>query len=114
MDMTSASFAFAALSQPVRLEALRLLVAAGPDGLPAGDIADALGQRQNTMSANLAVLLRAGLLSNARDGRMIRYRADMPALAALVGFLVADCCGGKPEQCAPLLDFLTPQPACDC
>jgi DNA-binding transcriptional ArsR family regulator len=114
MDMISASFAFAALSQPVRLDALRLLVAAGPEGLPAGDIADALGQRQNTMSANLAVLLRAGLVNNERDGRLIRYRANIPAIGALVRFLVADCCGGRPEQCAPILAFLTPQPACDC
>jgi ArsR family transcriptional regulator, arsenate/arsenite/antimonite-responsive transcriptional repressor len=114
MDELSASFAFAALSQPARLEAFRLLVTAGPDGMAAGDIADALGARQNTMSANLAVLLRAGLVTNAREGRIIRYRADMARMRALVSFLVLDCCGGRPDQCAPLLDLLNSPTTCDC
>ncbi|MCU0830929.1 MAG: metalloregulator ArsR/SmtB family transcription factor [Rhizobiaceae bacterium] len=119
MDESSASFAFAALSQPHRLEALRLLVKAGPDGMAAGDIADALGARQNTMSANLAVLLRAGLVTNMREGRIIRYRADMERMRALISFLIMDCCGGRPEHCAPLHDLLNPLPVsqpnlCDC
>jgi DNA-binding transcriptional ArsR family regulator len=114
MDELSASFALAALSQPARLEAFRLLVRAGPDGMAAGDIADALGVRQNTMSANLSVLLRAGLVTNSREGRIIRYRADMERMRGLISFLITDCCGGRPDQCAPLLDLLKSPTVCDC
>jgi DNA-binding transcriptional ArsR family regulator len=114
MDMTSATFAFAALAQPTRLEVFGLLVKAGPDGMAAGEIADALGVRQNTMSANLAVLLRAGLVTNRREGRTIRYHADIAAMAALIGFLVTDCCGGKPEHCAPLLNLVAVKTTCEC
>ncbi len=103
MDTSSASFAFSALSQPVRLNVFRLLVNAGPNGLAAGDIADALAVKQNTMSANLAVLQRSGLISSARSGRSIIYRADMAAMSGLIGFMLQDCCGGKPELCAPAL-----------
>ena len=66
MDMLKATDAFAALSQPVRLSAYRLLVQAGERGMPAGAIAEALDMRQNTLSANLAVLLHAGLVRRAR------------------------------------------------
>jgi ArsR family transcriptional regulator, arsenate/arsenite/antimonite-responsive transcriptional repressor len=114
MDISSASFAFAALSQPVRLDVVRLLVSAGPDGLAAGEIADALGIKQNTMSANLAVLLRAGLITNERFARFIVYRANMEAMAELIGFMMKDCCGGKPELCAPALQSITHPIACEC
>jgi DNA-binding transcriptional ArsR family regulator len=114
MDELAASFAFAALSQPARLEAFRLLVKAGPGGMAAGDIADALGAKQNTMSANLAVLLRAGLVTNERDGRIVRYRADLSRMRDLVSFLLMECCGGRPEQCAPLLDLFALPTACEC
>jgi ArsR family transcriptional regulator, arsenate/arsenite/antimonite-responsive transcriptional repressor len=109
MDISAASFAFSALSQPVRLDVFRLLVSAGPNGLAAGDIADALAVKQNTMSANLAVLQRAGLISSARAGRSIIYRADMTAMSGLIGFMLQDCCGGKPELCAPALQSVINQ-----
>ena len=114
MDISSASFAFAALSQPIRLEVFRLLVATGPTGLAAGEIADVLAMKQNTMSANLAVLLRAGLISNERDGRSIVYRANVAAMAALINFMLQDCCGGKPESCSAALQSIFPQPVCEC
>jgi ArsR family transcriptional regulator, arsenate/arsenite/antimonite-responsive transcriptional repressor len=114
MDISQASFAFAALSQPLRLEVFRLLVASGPKGLAAGEIADALAMKQNTMSANLAVLLRAGLIFNERDGRNIVYRANVPAMASLIRFMVQDCCGGKPETCAAALQSIFTQPVCEC
>jgi DNA-binding transcriptional ArsR family regulator len=114
MDINSACFAFAALSQPVRLDVFRLLVAAGPSGIAAGEIADRLSVRQNTMSANLAVLHRAGLVTSERAGRSIVYRANMSAMAELIGFMLQDCCGGRPEQCAPVLQSVMSQPLCEC
>ncbi len=95
---------FGALSQEMRLSVFRLLVQAGADGLAAGEIAEALGVRQNTLSANLSVLLQAGLVRNRREGRSIRYFADMEGMRGLLGFLLEDCCGGNPDQCAPFLD----------
>ncbi|KZM47717.1 metalloregulator ArsR/SmtB family transcription factor [Labrenzia sp. OB1] len=96
--------AFGALSQKTRLEVFRLLVGAGPAGMVAGDIGEALGVRQNTMSANLSVLLQAGLVRNEREGRAVRYFADMETTKGLLTFLMADCCGGHPELCAQVLE----------
>jgi DNA-binding transcriptional ArsR family regulator len=110
MDSQHALRAFAALSQPTRLDAFRLLIQAGPDGMAAGEIVAALGVRQNTLSANLSVLLNAGLVRNAREGRSVRYRADMDGVRGLLGFLLQDCCGGRAELCQPLIDEL----ACAC
>ena len=88
MDKTEAIAAFAALSQSARLDAFRLLVQAGDEGMLAGDIARAVDVRQNTMSTNLSVLLRAGLIANHRQGRTVRYVADMEGLKGLLGFLL--------------------------
>lgn len=106
MDKNAALDAFAALAQPTRLDVFRLLVRAGPGGMPAGAIAEALDVRQNTMSANLSVLLQAGLVRNRREGRTIRYFADMEGMRGLVAFLLQDCCGGNPDLCRPVLDDL--------
>ena len=95
-----------ALAQPTRLAAFRLLVRAGPEGLPAGEAARRLNVPHNTMSGHLAELARAGLVRSRRDGRSVVYAADLDGLAGLVEFLVADCCGGRPEECGdshPLL-----------
>lgn len=110
MEMTQALAAFAALGQPMRLDAFRLLVRAGPEGLAAGEIGAALGVRPNTLSANLAVLLNAGLVRNTREGRSIRYFADMDGLRGLLAFLLEDCCGGRRELCRPLIEEI----ACAC
>ncbi|MCZ0812243.1 metalloregulator ArsR/SmtB family transcription factor [Roseovarius sp. EGI FJ00037] len=107
MDKTHALTAFGALSQATRLDVLRLLIRAGADGMAAGEIATALDARQNTMSANLAVLMQAGLIRNARQGRSIRYFADLEGLRGLLEFLMEDCCGGNPAACQPLLDTIT-------
>lgn len=106
MDKLDSIAAFGALSQETRLDAFRLLVQAGGDGLLAGEIAEALDARQNTMSTNLSVLLRSGLISNRREGRAVRYFADIEGLKGLLSFLLEDCCGGQPELCAPLIDSL--------
>lgn len=110
MDSKNALDAFAALSQPTRLDVFRLLIKAGTDGMSAGDIGEALDVRQNTMSTNLAILTRSGLIRNERNGRSIRYFADFEGVRGLLAFLMEDCCGGRAEHCQPLLD----QIACDC
>lgn len=98
----------AALAQPTRLEAFRLLVRHEPDGLPAGEIAAALAVPHNTLSAHLSVLARAGLVTSVRSSRSIVYRVDLGKFQEMVLFLLQDCCGGRPEVCAPLLESLTP------
>jgi DNA-binding transcriptional ArsR family regulator len=110
MDKTNALSAFSALSQPTRLDVFRLLIEAGDAGMLAGEIAEALDVRQNTMSANLSVLLGAGLVRNMREGRAIRYFADTDGLRGLLGFLLQDCCGGRPDLCQPLIEDI----ACSC
>jgi ArsR family transcriptional regulator len=113
MESEQAILALAALAQPTRLEVFRLLVKQEPDGLAAGDIAKALAVPQNTMSSHLAILSRAALVTAQRFSRSIVYRADLDALRSAIAFLLKDCCGGRPEICAPLMAELTPccQPA---
>lgn len=108
MKPESAIIAFAALAQSTRLDVFRLLVKHEPDGLAAGDIARALAVPQNTMSSHLAVLSRAGLVSAQRFSRSIVYRAELSRLQDVVLFMVRDCCDGRPEICAPLIEDLTP------
>lgn len=110
MDKKSALKAFAALSQETRLDVFRLLVRAGSEGMTAGEIGERLNIRQNTMSANLAILLNAELLRNEREGRAVRYFANFDGIGGLLSFLMEDCCGGKPELCQPIIDQL----ACAC
>ena len=107
MDTKSALVALTALSQPTRLEIFRLLVRHEPDGLPAGDVARHLDVPQNTISAHLATLTHAGLLTSQRHSRLIVYRACLPRLRDLLLFLVRDCCAGSPELCAPLIATLS-------
>ena len=108
MESEGAILALAALAQPTRLDVFRLLVKHEPDGLAAGDIARALAVPQNTMSSHLGVLSRAGLVSAQRFGRSIVYRGDLARLQAVVLFMLKDCCGGRPEICAPLMAALDP------
>lgn len=110
MDGKSALSAFAALGQETRLDVFRLLVRAGPEGIPAGEIATRLGAVQNTTSAHLKVLVHAGLIRPERDGRIVRYAADMTGFRDLLAFLMEDCCNGKPELCRPVINAVT----CDC
>jgi DNA-binding transcriptional ArsR family regulator len=108
MDNDSAIAGLGALAQGTRLDAFRLLVRHEPAGLPAGEIARLLDVPQNTMSAHLGILARAGLLRADRQGRTILYRADLDALRALVLFLLTDCCAGNAALCAPLVAALSP------
>jgi len=108
MESEAAVLSLAALAQSTRLEVFRLLVRHGPKGLAAGDIARALAVPQNTMSSHLAVLSRAGLVSAERFSRRIVYRADLQRLRHVLMFMLRDCCEGRPEICAPLIEDLTP------
>ncbi|HAF81188.1 MAG TPA: transcriptional regulator [Brevundimonas sp.] len=111
MEFDPAILALAALAQPTRLEAFRLLVRSEPEGLAAGAVADRLAVPANTMSAHLGVLSRAGLIRAQRRSRSIVYRADLDRLGDLVLFLLKDCCQGRAELCQPLLAELAP--CCD-
>lgn len=108
MENTDAIDVFAALAQPTRLDAFRLIMAHEPHGLPAGEVARRLEVPQNTMSSHLAVLNRAGLISAERHSRSIIYRAELDRVREVASFLVSDCCGGRPELCEPLVAEFTP------
>ena len=108
MDDISTLTALGALAQPTRLQTFRLLVAREPDGVPAGELARLIGVPQNTMSAHLSVLAHAGLVSGERRSRSIIYRADLARFRETILFLLNDCCGGRPDICAPLIADLSP------
>jgi ArsR family transcriptional regulator len=108
MDNEFAVRCFSALGHPRRLEVLRLLIRHAPGGVKAGDIAQAFDQPASTMSSHLRILSDAGLVSSERKGREIYFTPDIDRLRGLVLFLVADCCGGRAEQCEPLLAELLP------
>src|SRR4051794_8107574 len=105
METPGAVSALSALAHPGRLQIFRLLVRAGPEGLAAGEIARATGSLANTLSTNLGILSTAGLVASRRDGRSIIYTADYGRMRELLAFLMEDCCGGKPEICAPLAEL---------
>ena len=107
MEMNTALQALTALSHETRLWVFRLLVQAGPEGLPAGEIADSLSSRQNTMSSHLKLLHAAGLIDSQRHGRQVVYRANYDTVRELVLFLVEDCCAGSSQVCNPLAESLT-------
>lgn len=109
METEPALHAFAALSQPTRLEAFRLLIAHEPDGLAAGDLARLLSVPQNTLSAHFNVLTRANLVTSERRSRSIIYRAHLGRLEMLLLFLLKDCCEGRPDIRTQIFDSLTRQ-----
>ncbi len=106
MEQENAIEAFAALAQSTRLEAFRLLVQVGPKGMPALEISRQLGTKPSTLSGHLAILKRAGVLTATRHQREIHYAANLGSVGELVQFLVADCCGGKIEDCSEAADLL--------
>ena len=103
--------ALSALGHETRLAVFRLLMKAGPDGLPAGHIAEELAVAPSTLSAHLAQLERAGLLRSARADRRILYAVDFIGTRRLLSFLLDDCCQGQPELCGvglPASDYGDP------
>ncbi len=107
MDTEATILSLAALAQGTRLEAFRLLIQRVPDGIAAGDLARLLGVPQNTLSAHLNVLARAGLVQSQRHSRSIVYHADLTRLREIVLFLLKDCCNGHADICAPIVADLT-------
>jgi ArsR family transcriptional regulator len=107
LDEHRALDAFGALSQETRLQIVRLLVKAGPEGMPAGAIGAALEASSSKLSFHLSHLERAGLIHSRREARSIIYSAAYPALSELVEFLMRDCCQGRPEVCAPAVAALS-------
>jgi DNA-binding transcriptional ArsR family regulator len=91
--------ALAALAQEHRLRIFRLLVAHGPSGMPAGEIADRIGIGPTNMSFHLKELDRAGLLRATRQGRFIRYAIHVDGMRELLTYLTEQCCQGRPELC---------------
>jgi len=104
--MDHALEALAALAQETRLRAFRLLVCAGRDGLPAGQIAEALQVPPATLSFHLKELTRAGLIGARREGRSIRYALQVEGMQEFLLFLSDDCCGGHPDLCLPQAESL--------
>ena len=104
MELTDAVAALAALAQETRLSVFRLLVQAGPEGLPAGEIGGELDVPPATLSFHLKELSRAGLVTARQDGRYIYYAADFPHMAALMSFLTQNCCRGMPQECLTVME----------
>jgi DNA-binding transcriptional ArsR family regulator len=99
METNDAVAALGALAQENRLDVFRLLVQAGPEGLPAGQIAERLKLASPTLSFHLAQLKHAGLVQSKRDGRSLIYAADYDGMNALMGFLTENCCAGSSTPC---------------
>jgi len=102
MQIPNAVEALSALAHGHRLAVFRLLVRAGSDGVPAGEIAREVGVLPNTLSTHLTILGHAGLVRSRREGRSVIYSADYDGMRDLLDFLVADCCAGRPEICGSL------------
>ncbi|BDT57314.1 transcriptional regulator [Massilia varians] len=100
MDTKSATVALAALAQETRLATFRLLVQAGPAGMAASRIAEALGVPASSLSFHLKELNHAGLITARQEGRFIIYAAQFDTMNGLLAFLVENCCGGNP--CTPV------------
>jgi ArsR family transcriptional regulator, arsenate/arsenite/antimonite-responsive transcriptional repressor len=101
MEKIDAVTALAALAQDNRLDVFRLLVQAGPEGMPAGAVADTLGLAPNTLTFHFDRLRTAGLVTVRREGRSMIYAAQFETMNALLGFLTENCCGGV--SCAPAI-----------
>jgi len=113
MESVTAVRRLSALAQDSRLAVFRLLVAAGPSGAPAGEIARSQKTPPNTLSAQLTLLANAGLITSRREGRSIIYAADYDAMSALLLYLMEDCCQGRAEVCAPLSALARRAACCD-
>jgi DNA-binding transcriptional ArsR family regulator len=104
MEIKNAVSRLSALAHESRLDLVKRLIQAGPDGLPAGELARAAGLNFTTASGQLLVLTNAGLARSERRGRSVIYKADYTAMRDLIGFLMKDCCRGQAEILSPLAD----------
>jgi ArsR family transcriptional regulator len=106
MDEATAVKALAALAQAQRLRAFRALVAAGPDGLTPGVMAEQLGVAPSALSFHLKELAHADMVSVEARGRNLIYRASFGHMTALLGYLTAHCCQGQACEASSLADCL--------
>ena len=104
MELKAAVSTLAALAQETRLAIFRLLVEAGPDGLPAGGIGEQLKVPGATLSFHLKELARAGLVISRHERQFIYYRVDFEQMAQLMTFLTHNCCQGMPQKCLTVVE----------
>lgn len=104
MDTQKAVTLFDALAQETRLQAFRLLVQAGPEGMAAGALAEALDTPNNTLSFHLKHMSYAGIVHSRKEGRSVIYSADFGAMQELIEFMVRDCCSGDVSIAAEAID----------
>ncbi len=112
MNTLDAVSALGALAQEHRLAVFRMLVKAGPDGMPAGAIAERIGAPASSMSFHLAQLNRAGLVTQRRESRSLIYAADFDRMNSLLAYLIEDCCQGRPEVCTPMAKAVSRAACC--
>jgi len=116
METKQATTIFEALSSGVRLDLFRLLVKYAPEGLVAGEIAKHLNVTNTNLSFHLKELLYANLVTMEKEGRFLRYRANIPVMLDTIAYLTTECCSGHPEQCSSYCDAHTiasaTQPKC--
>ncbi|MGE0718709.1 MAG: ArsR/SmtB family transcription factor [Alphaproteobacteria bacterium] len=101
MEKSAAIIALGALAQETRLDIFRLLVQAGGEGVPAGQVGEQLGLPSATLSFHLTQLRQAGLVTFRREGRSLIYVAEYEAMNSLIGFLTENCCGRGASACLP-------------
>ena len=104
MEMQEAIAALVALGQETRLDIFRLLMQAGPEGLPAGQIGERLGLPPATLSFHLKTLQHAGLVERQRQSRSLIYAARFARMNSLLAYLTENCCAGDPDHCAALCE----------
>jgi ArsR family transcriptional regulator, arsenate/arsenite/antimonite-responsive transcriptional repressor len=104
MEKSDVVAALAALAQDNRLDVFRILVQAGPDGMPAGQVATALDLAPNTLTFHFDRLRQAGLVTVKRDGRSMIYAATFDTMNALLGYLTENCCKGASSSCVRAAD----------
>ncbi len=99
MNSRTASSIFEALSSEIRLDLFRLLVKNAPDGLVAGEIARQLNIPAANLSFHLKAIVQCGLASVEREGRYMRYKANVPLMLEIIAFMTSECCANNPAQC---------------
>src|SRR5215475_4560458 len=105
MEIKAAVTSLAALAQETRLAIFRLLVQAGPEGVPAGIIGETLEVPAATLSFHLKELSHARMVSSRQEGRFIYYSTDYDQMAALMTFLTENCCQGMPQECLSVMEM---------
>lgn len=100
MELANAARMLSAIGHPMRLQAYRLLMQAGPAGLPAGQLAQALEMPPSSLNFHLKEMISAGLIGSRQEGRFVIYATAFPAMTELIQFLTINCCGGNP--CLPV------------